>query len=118
MTSRLISRVARFVAACVLAFTTSAGSALAHAYPKTYDPQANARLDITPAHIGITYDSPIDPKGTSMVLMDSTGSVVPTLPDTVDGNTRASVSPLTDLGSGPYTVGWTSLSAEDGHTAH
>ncbi len=116
MTSRLIS-AAPFVAASVLALTSNAGTALAHAYPKTYDPQPNARPGSSPAHIGITYDSSIDLKGSSMVLMDSTGSVVPTLPDTVDGNTRASVSPLTDLAPGPYTVGWTSLSAEDGHTA-
>jgi hypothetical protein len=37
--------------------------------------------------------------------------------NTVDGNTRASISPSGDLLSGPYTVAWTSLSAEDGHSA-
>jgi hypothetical protein len=52
-----------------------------------------------------------------MLLMDSSGASVPTVPDTVDGNTRASISPSIDLTSGPYTVAWTSLSAEDGHTA-
>jgi len=117
VTSPLISRAAPFIAACALALATSAHTALAHAYPKTINPQPNARLDGAPAHIGITYDSAIDPKGSSMVLMDLTGSVVPTLPDTVDGNTRASVSPITDLAPGPYTVAWASLSAEDGHTA-
>jgi hypothetical protein len=52
-----------------------------------------------------------------MLLMDSSGATVATAPDAVDGNTRASVSPTTDLVPGPYTVAWTSLSAEDGHTA-
>jgi hypothetical protein len=52
-----------------------------------------------------------------MLLLDSTGSVVPTTPDQVDGNTRTSISPATDLAPGPYTVAWTSLSTEDGHSA-
>src|SRR3977135_4287344 len=38
-------------------------------------------------------------------------------PARVDANTRTSISPATDLVAGPYTVTWTSLSAEDGHTA-
>jgi copper resistance protein C len=101
----------------VLALAVSTGSALAHAYPKTSDPAPNARLDGAPAHLGITFDSPIDPRGSSMLLMDSTGSVVPTTPDQVDGNTRTSIGPSTDLAPGPYTVAWTSLSSEDGHSA-
>ena len=101
----------------VLALAASTGSVLAHAYPKTSDPAPNGRLDAAPAHIGISYDSPIDPRGSSMVLMDSTGSVVPTTPEQVDGTTQTSISPSADLAPGPYTVAWTSLSAEDGHTA-
>jgi methionine-rich copper-binding protein CopC len=100
-----------------LALCTSTGLALAHAYPKTTDPAANARLDGAPAHIGIIYDSAIDPRNSSMVLLDSTGSVLLTAPDAVDGNTRASISPTADLTPGPYTVAWTSYSAEDGHMA-
>jgi methionine-rich copper-binding protein CopC len=104
-----------FLLALSLAVTTA--SALAHAYPKTSDPAPDARLDGAPAHMGITFDSPIDPHGSSMVLMDSTGGVVPTTPDQVDGNTRTSISPMSDITPGPYTVAWTSLSAEDAHTA-
>lgn len=104
-------------AALVAALATSTGVVLAHAYPKTSDPPPNGRLDAAPAHIGITYDSPVDPRGSAMVLMDSTGGVVPTAPEPVDGSIRTSISPAMDLGSGPYTVAWTSLSAEDGHTA-
>jgi copper resistance protein C len=117
MTSRPISRTALCLAACVLTLAASAGTALAHAYPKTSDPQPNARLDSAPAHIGITYDSTIDPKGSPMGLMDSAGNVVPVESDTVSGNTRTSISPTIALAPGPYTVAWTSLSAEDGHTA-
>jgi hypothetical protein len=52
-----------------------------------------------------------------MLLMDSTGGVVATTTDQVDGNTRTSISPATDLVPGPYTVDWTSTSSEDGHSA-
>ena len=101
----------------MLAVAVSTGSALAHAYPKTSDPAPNARLDAAPAHLGITFDSPLDQRGSSMLLLDSTGSVAATTPDQVDGNTRTSISPATDLAPGPYTVAWTSASAEDGHAA-
>ena len=113
----MTSRVFFALGGLALALCTSTGLALAHAYPKTTDPPANARLDSGPAHIGITYDSAIDPRNSSLVLMDSTGSVLQTAPDTVDGNTRASISPTADLTPGPYTVAWTSYSTEDGHTA-
>jgi methionine-rich copper-binding protein CopC len=116
-TSQRCRRLGPPVAAIVLALATATGSALAHAYPKTTDPAPNARLDAPPAHLGITYDSQITPRGTSMALMDSTGSVIPTTADQVDGNTRTSISPATDLTPGPYTVTWTSLAAEDGHSA-
>ena len=113
---RVVRRVIPIGAALALTLVT-AGIVLAHAYPKTSDPAPNGRVDGTPQHLAITYDSAIDPRGSSMVLMDSTGSVLPTTPDRVDGNTRASISPGADLAPGPYTVAWTSLSAEDGHTA-
>src|SRR5216683_130204 len=110
-------RAAAVLLSAGFVFLASTATVLAHAYPKTSDPQPNARLDVPPAHIAITYDSAIDSRGSSMLLMDSSGATVPTAGDTVDGNTRASISPTIDLASGPYTVAWTSLSAEDGHAA-
>jgi methionine-rich copper-binding protein CopC len=112
-----VRRFGPAVVALVFALASSTGTVLAHAYPKTSDPAPNGRLDAAPLHLGITYDSPIDASGSAMVLMDATGNVVPTTPDQVDGDTRASISPATDLLPGPYTIGWTSLSREDGHAA-
>jgi methionine-rich copper-binding protein CopC len=96
--------------------TTAVSSALAHSYPQTMDPMPNARLDTPPAHVGITYDSNVLQNGTSMVLLDSTGAPVPTQPDSTAGR-QSSVQPAADLPAGPYTVAWTSVSADDGHTA-
>jgi copper resistance protein C len=115
--NRPLGRLIAVIVPLVLALAASTATVLAHAYPKTDDPQANARLDAPPAHVGITYDSPITPSGSPIVLLDATGSVVSTTPDAADGNTRASVSPTAELAPGPYTVAWTSLSADDGHTA-
>jgi methionine-rich copper-binding protein CopC len=81
------------------------------------NPQPNARLDTPPAHIGITYDSPIAASGSSMLLLDSTGSPVATAPDPTNGDSQTSIQPMTDLTPGPYTVDWTSQSADDGHAA-
>jgi methionine-rich copper-binding protein CopC len=110
-------RLATVFGSAVLTIVTSGGSALAHSYPQTFDPQPNARVDSAPAHIGIVYDSPIMANGSPMVLLDSTGNPVPTAPDQVSGNRQTSIQPLTDLAPGPYTVDWTSQSADDGHTA-
>jgi copper resistance protein C len=111
-----VSRLAIVSIAALLSAATSLGSALAHSYPQTMDPAPNARLDTTPAHIGITYDSNIVQSGTSMVLLDATDAPVPSQPDTTSGR-QSSVQPMADLTPGPYTVAWTSVSADDGHTA-
>jgi methionine-rich copper-binding protein CopC len=80
------------------------------------NPQSNARLDAAPAHVGITYDSNITQSGTSLLLLDQTGAPVPVQPDATSGR-QSSVQPASDLTPGPYTVAWTSVSADDGHQA-
>jgi methionine-rich copper-binding protein CopC len=80
------------------------------------NPQPNARLDAAPAHVGITYDSNITQSGTSLQLLDQTGAPVPVQADPSSGR-QSSVQPASDLTPGPYTVAWTSASADDGHQA-
>jgi copper resistance protein C len=103
--------------AALLSVATSLGSALAHSYPQTMDPAPNARLDSAPAHVGITYDSNIVQSGTSMVLLDSSNTPVAVQTDITSGR-QSSVQPTADLTPGPYTVAWTSVSADDGHAAN
>jgi len=110
------ARLATASLAALLGLATSLGSASAHSYPQTMDPAPNARLDGAPAHVGITYDSNIVQSGTSIVLLDSTGAPVATQPDPASGR-QSSVQPTSDLAPGPYTVAWTSQSADDGHIA-
>jgi methionine-rich copper-binding protein CopC len=110
------AKIAIISIAALLSSVSSLGTALAHSYPQAMDPAPNARLDTAPAHVGITYDSNIVQNGTSMVVLDSTNSPVPAQPDTTSGR-QSSVQPAVDLTPGPYTVAWTSVSADDGHTA-
>jgi methionine-rich copper-binding protein CopC len=100
----------------LLSVASSLGSASAHSYPQTMDPVPNTRLDSAPAHVAITYDSNIVQSGTSLVLLDSTDTPVPSQPDATSGR-QSSIQPMSDLAPGPYTVAWTSVSADDGHTA-
>jgi methionine-rich copper-binding protein CopC len=102
--------------ATLLIVGSSFGSALAHSYPQIMDPAPNARLDSAPTHVGITYDSNIVQSGTSLVLLDSTNTAAPAQPDTTSDR-QSSVQPTVDLTPGPYTVAWTSVSADDGHIA-
>src|SRR5205823_14900959 len=75
------------------------------------------RIESPPAHVTINYDDPIDPKGSELRLFDASGAPVATAADAATGDRTASVSPSGDLGPGPYTVGWKSLDATDGHEA-
>lgn len=102
--------------ALLLALVIAPNVASAHSYPQIMNPPPNARLDATPAQVAITYDSDIVPTNTSTILLDSTGTPVPTQPNPVSGR-LVSIQPAADLAPGPYTVAWTSQSADDGHIA-
>jgi methionine-rich copper-binding protein CopC len=110
------ARLAIATIAALVGLASSLASVSAHSYPQTTDPAPNARLDAAPAHVGITYDSNIAQSGTSLVLLDSTETPVPVQADTTSGR-QSSVQPMADLTPGPYTVAWTSVSADDGHAA-
>ena len=111
-----IRRTLTSAGAALLGLATSFVLASAHSYPQTMDPAPNARLDTAPAHVSITYDSDVGQSATSMVLLDSTFTQVPAQADATSGR-LSSIQPITDLAPGPYTVAWTSLSADDGHIA-
>jgi methionine-rich copper-binding protein CopC len=65
----------------------------------------------------LNYEGPVAPSGTSILLLDSSGSPIPTTTDPVPNNQTGSVSPASGLAPGPYTVDSTTLDASDGHTA-
>jgi methionine-rich copper-binding protein CopC len=113
----LKAHVPRLAAAVILVLAGSSGTAFAHVRPQTTNPPSGARLDTPPAHLVLNYDGLIDPSGSSVVVLDSTGNQIATTNDPVPNNRTASVSPTTDFAPGPYTVDWTTLDPTDGHVA-
>jgi len=110
------AKIAIQSAAALLSLASTLASVSAHSYPQTMSPPADSRLDFSPAHVAITYDSEVAQNGTTMALLDSTGTPVPVQQDATSGR-QSSVQPMSDLAPGPYTVAWTSVSADDGHAA-
>jgi copper resistance protein C len=110
---RLLAPLA-LVAAVALALP---GTAFAHVRPQTESPQPNARMDGPPAHIVLNYDGSVVPSGTNIALLDATGTQVPTAADPFPNDRTGSFTPMTDLAPGPYTIDWTTLDGQDGHTA-
>jgi len=108
--------LAGLLLAVPLLLSTSA-TAFAHARPQVTTPQANARLDASPAQIGITYDDPIDPTLSSMLLLDASAAQIGTTPAPTSGSMQAAVTPNDALAPGPYTLAWTSMDASDGDQA-
>jgi hypothetical protein len=72
---------------------------------------------VSPTHVGITYNDAIVANQSGIVLLDGTGTPVPTSTDPSTGPKQCSVTPSLPLGPGPYTVAWTSRDATDGHDA-
>jgi methionine-rich copper-binding protein CopC len=106
-------RIIALLVTLTLLLATSA-TAWAHAHPQVTTPEANARLDASPAQIGITYDDPIDPTLSSMLLLDGSGAPIGTTPAPTTGSMQAAVAPNEPLAAGPYTLAWTSTDATDG----
>lgn len=104
--------------AAVLALAGAAAAALpanAHANYVKSNPAADARLVKPPTEIRVSFSEPPDVKGSDIQVLDESGKRWDL------GNTASSDEPnglkvgLKPIGDGGYTVGWTALSAVDGH---
>ena len=91
-------------------------SVWAHAVPRTTLPAANAVLQEAPHEITIRFSERVEPRASSLQVLDSLGR-------RLDDGT-ATVVPddpwlyhvtLPALAAGVYTVSWRVMSADDGH---
>lgn len=91
-------------------------SVWAHAVPRTMLPAANAVLQEAPHEIGIRFSERVEPRASSLQVLDShgmrrddgTAAVVPADPWLYQVT-------LPPLAAGVYTVSWRVMSADDGH---
>ena len=67
---------------------------------RKHDSPANARLDASPAQIGITYDDPIDPTLSSMLLLDGSARRSGPRPRPPTGSMQPAVTPNEPLAPG------------------
>lgn len=102
-------------ATVALVTVLAAAPALAHAELVSTLPAADARLEVAPEAVVLTFDDELSPSGSGFVVADDDGQVVGggELDLTVADRNVIS-GPVTITEPGTYTVEWTS-SALDGH---
>ena len=90
-------------------------SAFAHARPKVANPAANATVP-APREISIVFTEAVDPKFSSIQLLDAKGAAIATPPTVADPADHAHLTlPLSSpLAPGTYGVHWVTA-AVDGH---
>ena len=93
------------------------GSTFAHSQLVSSSPGAGEVVATAPTEARLVFSEPVDPKYTSLDVLDSQGKLLANgigAPDPADG--RQFVAPLPPLSDGAYTISWRALSATDGHS--
>jgi methionine-rich copper-binding protein CopC len=109
-----LRRVATLVVLASLAVALLPGLAAAHAELVTPTPADKATVTQPVAEVSGIYSEPMKSDGASIIVKNATGATV--AQGTVDpaNNLRMMAIPAAPLGSGAYSVDWTSV-AVDGH---
>jgi methionine-rich copper-binding protein CopC len=102
------------VAACAL--LVAVPMAFAHAVPVTMTPAKDSTVS-APTEVSIVFSEELEPKFSSLELLDPTGMVVSKTPSVADPkNAKHLTLALPTLAAGVYTLHWVST-ASDGHKA-
>ena len=108
----LANVVRRSVAAAVM--VSAALPAMAHSKPKTMTPEANSTV-AAPAQVSVFFTEGLEPKFSSLQLMDAQGAVVSKDKSVIDPKDAKHMTlALPKLGPGTYRVHWMT-EALDGH---
>ena len=107
------------LAGLVLLLTVVFGAAPvgAHAYLTTSDPPSSALLAQAPSQVAMTFAERLEPSVSRADLYDQTGVLISGTSFTIPEPYTMILSLPSSLANGTYSVVWTSLSADDGHTA-
>ena len=98
------------------AFVAMAGVAHAHALLLSSDPAGGSTVQTAPTQLTLNYSEEPDPQLSQIDLLNSSGATVDTGPPTLQGQ-KTLVVPITgDMPDGVYTVSWSAVSVDDGHT--
>src|SRR5262245_48415026 len=112
-------RAVRFLVAvsiATLAFAGMTGVAWAHADLLSSDPAGGSTVQTAPTQLTLNYSEEPDPQLSQVVLLNSSGATVATGAPALQGQ-KTLVVPITgDMPDGVYTVSWSAVSVDDGHT--
>jgi methionine-rich copper-binding protein CopC len=109
-----VRRIRTAVAFAMLALFVLPAVVLAHAELEKATPKDGATVEGTPAEISGMYSESMDPKGSSLRLLDAAGTELAKGGVDPDDAKRMVITDLPELAPGTYTVKSTSKSAEDG----
>ncbi len=113
---RRTGRVLVVATIAALAFVGMTGVAQAHALLLSSNPAGGSTLQNPPTELTLTYSEEPDPQLSQIELLNSSGSTVATGTPTLQGHTTLVVPINGDMPDGVYTVSWSAVSVDDGHT--
>ncbi len=109
-------RIAVAATIAVIAVLVPAGVAFAHANLLSSDPASGATLQTAPTQLTLNYSEEPDPQLSQVELLNSSGAKVATGTPTLQGQATLVVPITGDIADGVYTVSWSAVSVDDGHT--
>jgi copper transport protein len=113
---RPIVRVVVVASLTALASVGMTGVASAHANLLSSNPAGGSTLQSAPTQLVLNYSEEPDPQLSQVELLNSSGATVDTGTPTLQGQ-KTLVVPITgDMPDGVYTVSWSAVSVDDGHT--
>jgi len=114
-----MKRAVRLVVAAsivTLAFVAMTGVAWAHADLLSSDPAEGSTVQTAPTQLVLNYSEEPDPQLSEVELLNSSGATVDTGPPSLQEQ-KTLVVPITgEMPDGVYTVSWSAVSVDDGHT--
>lgn len=99
-----------------LAFVGMTGVAMAHANLLSSNPAGGSTVQTAPTQLVLNYSEEPDPQLSQVELLNSSGTTVSTGTPTLQGRTTLIVPITGDMPDGVYTVSWSAVSVDDGHT--
>jgi len=107
------------LAAGLLAGLLAPATVLGHAELDTVTPADKSTIQTPPTEIVMTFTEPVDPKKSSIKLVDASGAVIAEGSTVDSANPKLMRLPITDvLAAATYTVRWTTASTLDGDLDH
>jgi methionine-rich copper-binding protein CopC len=110
----MMKRIAVRLSLAVCALLVAATPALAHSHPTKMSPEKEATVS-APKEISVEFSEGLEPKFSSLTLLDDKGTVVSKVPSVLDpADNKHMTLALPSLVPGVYTVKWVTAST-DGH---